>query len=142
MGFFRFIIGIPLIVAVAVVAFMNNEMVSINLWPFYLNIQATLSIVIIALVVFGYIVGKLDSWAAYSPLRSALRSQRRQNKRLNVEQQKLAQKFEGLKENLENMKAVENSTNGATKTSKFELFKQKMSGLFKKKAKRDDFWCL
>ncbi len=142
MSFFRFLIGIVLIVAVAVLAVMNNEMVSISLWPFYLDIKAAMSIVIIALVLVGYIFGKIDSWAAYSPLRSALRLQKRQNKKLNVEQQKLVEKVEGLKENLESMKSAEAPMMGNTKVSMAERFKQKMSGLFKKKTKQDNFWCL
>ena len=121
---------------------MNNEMVSISLWPFYLDIKAAMSIVIIALVLVGYIFGKIDSWAAYSPLRSALRLQKRQNKKLNVEQQKLVEKVEGLKENLESMKSAEAPMMGNTKVSMAERFKQKMSGLFKKKTKQDNFWCL
>ena len=62
MNFLKLIIGLPLIIAIAVIAFMNNEMVSINLWPFYIDITASLSVVIIVLTLFGYIVGKLDSW--------------------------------------------------------------------------------
>ena len=141
MSFFRFLIGIALIVTVAVLAVMNNELVSISLWPFYIDIKAAMSIVIIALVLFGYIFGKIDSWAAYSPLRSALRLQKRQNKKLNVEQQKLVEKVEGLKENLESMKSAEVSVINNAKVSMAEKFKQKISGLLKKKTKQDNFWC-
>lgn len=142
MSFLRFLIGVILIVSVAVLAIMNNDMVSINLWPFYIDIKATMSIVIITLILIGYIMGKIDSWAAYSPLRSALRVQKRQNKKLNVEQQKLVEKVEGLKENLESIKAVDNNSTGLKKTNKIEQFKQKISALFKKKTKHDDFWSL
>ena len=110
MSFFKLIIGLPLIIIIAVIAFMNNEMVTINLWPFYIEITATLSVVIIFLALFGYIIGKLDSWVSYAPLRLALRNQLRQNKKLNAEQQRLVEKVEGLKENLENIKTNEPAT--------------------------------
>ena len=142
MRFLRFVIFIPLVIAIAVIAFMNNDMVSINLWPFYINITASLSIVIIALVFFGYLFGKIDSWLAYSPLRSALRSQKRQNKKLNAEQQKLVEKVEGLKENLSNIRSDSPSAPVTNKASAFSRIKQKVSGLFKRKPKQNDFWCL
>lgn len=142
MNFLKLIIGLPLIIAIAVIAFMNNEMVSINLWPFYIDITASLSVVIIVLTLFGYIVGKLDSWVSYAPLRLSLRNQRRQNKKLNAEQQRLVEKVEGLKENLENIKTAETPAADTPKTGAAEQIKQKLSGLFKSKPKSDDFWCL
>ena len=142
MSFLRFIIGVSLIVAISVVAFMNNDMVSINLWPFYITITASLSVVIVVLVLFGYIIGKIDSWMAYSPLRTALRSQRRQNKKLNAEQQKLVEKVEGLKENLENIKTADSAFHHSDKPSSGSKIKQKISGLFKRRPQQDDFWCL
>lgn len=143
MSFFKLIIGLPLIIIIAVIAFMNNEMVTINLWPFYIEITATLSVVIIFLALFGYIIGKLDSWVSYAPLRLALRNQLRQNKKLNAEQQRLVEKVEGLKENLENIKTNEQANaQPVEKANLSSKLKQKFSGLFKSKPKQDDFWCL
>lgn len=142
MSFLKLVIGLPLIVVIAVIAFMNNEMVSINLWPFYIEITASLSVVIIVLTLFGYIVGRLDSWISYAPLRLSLRNQRRQNKKLNAEQQKLVEKVEGLKENLESIKTAEAPAAEAPKAGAAEQIKQKLSRLFKSKPKSDDFWCL
>lgn len=143
MSFFKLIIGLPLIIIIAVIAFMNNEMVTINLWPFYIEITATLSVVIIFLALFGYIIGKLDSWVSYAPLRLALRNQLRQNKKLNAEQQRLVEKVEGLKENLENIKTNESANaQPVEKANLSSKLKQKFSGLFKSKPKQDDFWCL
>lgn len=140
MSFLKLIIGLPLIIIIAVIAFMNNEMVSINLWPFYLEINATLSVVIVVLVLFGYLVGKIDAWMSYAPMRLSLRKQKRQNKKLSAEQQKLVEKVEGLKENLENIKAP--AIQEEPKPSVANQLKQKLSGLFKSKPKQDDFWCL
>lgn len=142
MSFLKLVIGLPLIVVIAVIAFMNNEMVSINLWPFYIEITASLSVVIIVLTLFGYIIGRLDAWISYAPLRLSLRNQRRQNKKLNAEQQKLVEKVEGLKENLESIKTAEAPAAEAPKAGAAEQIKQKLSGLFKSKPKSDDFWCL
>ena len=143
MSFFKLIIGLPLIIIIAVIAFMNNEMVTINLWPFYIEITATLSVVIIFLALFGYIIGKLDSWVSYAPLRLALRNQLRQNKKLNAEQQRLVEKVEGLKENLENIKTNEPANaQPVEKANLSSKLKQKFSGLFKSNPKQDDFWCL
>ena len=142
MSFFRFIIGLVLVVAVAVLAVMNSDMVVINLWPFYIYIKAKMSVVIIALVLIGYIAGKFDTWAAYSSLRSALRAQRKQNKKLNVEKQKLVEKVEGLNENIENLKHSEPTAVTEANPTKTAKFKQKLSSIFKKKPKQEDFWCL
>lgn len=142
MSFFRFIIGLILVVVIAVLAVMNSDVVVINLWPFYIDIKAKMSVVIIALVLVGYIAGKFDTWAAYSPLRSALRAQRRQNKKLNVEKQKLVEKVEGLNENIENLKHAEPTAISEPKVSKTVKFRQKLSSMFKKKPKQEDFWCL
>nr|QJR98146.1 hypothetical protein PlAlph_1500 [uncultured Alphaproteobacteria bacterium] len=141
MSFLKLVIGLPLIIVIAVIAFMNNEMVSINLWPFYIEITASLSVVIIVLTLLGYIIGKLDSWVSYAPLRLSLRNQKRQNKKLNAEQQKLVEKVEGLKENLESIKTTETAPANETKAGAADQLKQKLSGLFKSKPKSDDFWC-
>ena len=105
MSFIRMIIGLPLIIVAAVFAFVNNDMAVFSLWPFNVEITASLSVAIVFFLVAGYIIGKLDSWLSYSPLRSALRSQQRQNRKLSREQQALAGKVESLKGDLQNAKA-------------------------------------
>ena len=81
MSFVKMIIGLPLIVIIAVFAFVNNDMAVFSLWPFNMEITVSLSVAVIFFIVFGYIVGKLDSWLSYAPLRRALRVQQRQNKK-------------------------------------------------------------
>ena len=143
MSFLRCIIGILLVISVAVLAFMNNQMVDANLWPFYINITVSLSVVIVVLVLCGFLFGKIDSWLAYSPLRSALRNQKRQNKKLNAEQQKLVEKVEGLKENLHNINTASPlSVQQAKEPGRLARIKQKLLRLIKKKPTQDDFWCL
>lgn len=142
MGFLRFLFLLILIVSVAVFAFVNNDLVSLDPWPFYADVTISLSVLIVALVFLGYLFGKIDSWFAYSPLRSALRAQRKQNKKLNAEQQKLAEKVEGLRENLENISGTEVAQPVSNKKPLFANLKNKLSSIFKRKNKQEDFWCL
>ena len=97
MSFVKMIIGLPLIVIIAVFAFVNNDMAVFSLWPFNMEITVSLSVAVIFFIVFGYIVGKLDSWLSYAPLRRALRVQQRQNKKLSREQQELAGKVTAMR---------------------------------------------
>ena len=65
MSFVKMIIGLPLIVIIAVFAFVNNDMAVFSLWPFNMEITVSLSVAVIFFIVFGYIVGRLDSWLSY-----------------------------------------------------------------------------
>lgn len=144
MNFVKMIIGLPLIIILAVFAFVNNNMADFSLWPFNIEITVSLSVAIIFLVVFGYIVGKLDSWLSYAPLRVALRAQQRQNKKLSQQQQELAGKVQTLKGDLENVKAKTEIPMPSVKNDSQKIgLKDKMKNLFKHKTKKsDDFWCL
>ncbi len=144
MGFIKMVIGLPLIVVIAVFAFVNNDMATFSLWPFGMEITLSLSVAIVFLVVFGYIIGKLDSWLSYAPLRRALRAQQKQNKKLSKEQQELAGKVESLKGDLETAKAkIEPPVEYLRPENKKTSLKDKFSNLFKRKEKpKDDFWCL
>ena len=137
MSFVKMIIGLPLIVIIAVFAFVNNDMAVFSLWPFNMEITVSLSVAVIFFIVFGYIVGKLDSWLSYAPLRRALRVQQRQNKKLSREQQELAGKVESPKSKAEVSFPFDKKEPAKTG------LKEKISNLFKRKQeKSDDFWCL
>ena len=56
MSFVKMIIGLPLIVIIAVFAFVNNDMAVFSLWPFNMEITVSLSVAVIFFIVFGYIV--------------------------------------------------------------------------------------
>ena len=148
MSFIRMIIGLPLIVVVAVFAFINNDMANFSLWPFDVELTASLSVAVIFFIVFGYIVGKLDSWLSYAPLRRALRSQQKQNRKLSREQEELADKVESLKGDLQNARAQAAQPPTAVLPPFSAVqpkpgLKEKLSNLFKrKKEQNDDFWCL
>ena len=138
------IIGLPLIVVIAVFAFVNNDMATFSLWPFGIEITSSLSVAIVFLIFFGYIIGKFDSWFSYAPVRRALRNQQRQNKKLSKEQQELAGKVETLKGDLETAKAqIEPPVEYLKEENKKTSIKEKLSNLFKRKEEaKDDFWCL
>lgn len=144
MSFIKMIIGLPLLVVIAVFAFVNNDMATFSLWPFGIEITSSLSVAIVFLIVFGYIIGKLDSWLSYAPVRRALRNQQRQNKKLSKEQQELAGKVESLKGDLETAKAkIEPPVEYLKEENKKTSIKEKLSNLFKRKEEaKDDFWCL
>lgn len=126
MGFVKMLIGLPLLIVILVFAFVNNDLATFNLWPFYIEITISLSVAIVSFIVFGFILGKLSSWMSYAPMRAQLRKQKKQNKKLSKEQQKLNDKVSGLQENLETLKAVE------VKEPKIS-FKARLKNMFKHK---------
>lgn len=108
MGFVKMLIGLPLLIVILVFAFVNNDLATFNLWPFYLEVTVSLSVAIVFFIFLGFVLGEFFSWLSYAPVRKALRSQRRQNKRLSKEQQKLVKEVECLHTNLETLKEQEN----------------------------------
>lgn len=148
MSFLRFLLFLPIIVVLSVLALNNSDGVDISLWPFInkagevFMLKTKFSVLIIALSLFVFIYAKIDSWLAYSHLRSELRTQRRQNKKLNAEQQKLVEKVEGLKENLDSITPLEQAKPKPVNSGKFSAIKEKIASWFKRKPKNDDFWCL
>jgi|GEM_PF-247157 len=145
MSLVKMIIGLPLLIAIAIFAFMNNDMVTFDFWPFTTKVTISQSVAIVFFLLFGYFVGKLDSWLSYAPLRRALRSQLKQNRKLNEQQVKLCEKVEVLKEDLVNAKL---ETSGVRiEASSMPKLTDKIKGLFqrlpslpKKEPKSDDYW--
>ncbi len=106
MGFIKVLIGLPLIFIILVFAFVNNDMAVFSLWPTGIEITVSLSVAIVFLLLVGYIWGWFFTWLSYSPVRSALRQQKKQNKKLSKEQEKLVKEVEGLQDNIENLKNI------------------------------------
>ncbi len=120
MGFIKTLIGIPLLIVILVFAFVNNDLATFSLWPFYVEITVSLSVAIVFLLLVGFILGNFFCWLSYAPVRKALRAQKKQNKKLSKEQQKLTKEMEDLHENLANLKELEAQM---PKVSKWERFK-------------------
>lgn len=115
MSFIKMLIGLPLIIVVLIFAFVNNDLVSFNLWPFYLEITVSQSVAIVFLLFLGFIWGKFDSWLSYSPVRRALRQQKKANKKLNKEQEKLTEKVSDLEGSITSLKEEAKDAKAAAK---------------------------
>ena len=122
MGFIKLLISLPLLVAVLVFAFVNNDLATFNLWPFYIEVTVSLSVAIVFFIAFGFIWGRLLSWISNAPTRAALRKQTRRNKKLHKEQQKLAQEVEVLHVNIANMQDTEKTDAKMSFGSKIKRF--------------------
>lgn len=128
MGFLKFIIGLPLFVLLLVFAIVNNDFVTLKIWPTDIEVITSLSVVIVSLVLLGYLIGKIFTWMSYSSIRSSLRAHKKQNKKLSKEQEKLSKEVENLQENLETIKAPKEATDKKS-------LAEKIKGLFAKKQK-------
>jgi len=103
MKFLYYLLEIPLIVAavwLVVNANTENEVFNFELWPLESEIQINTKLTLCLFLLFGFIWAKINSWFAYSPLRQALRSQKKANKALNKEQEKLNETVNGLQKNI------------------------------------------
>ena len=104
MNFLRKIIEIPLIIIVVIFAVINNDFATFNLKPFDLDITVSLSVLILVLFFAGYLLGRFDAFVANAPLRANLREQKKANKVLNKEHEKLHAKFSDLQEDFAELK--------------------------------------
>ena len=123
MNFIKMLIGIPLIVVILVFAFVNNDLASFSLWPFYVEVTVSLSVAIVFLFIIGFAFGSFFTWMSYAP---ALREQKAQNKRLSKEHVKLVEQVTDLQENLNTLKPAE---------EKKPTFYEKAKNIFKRKKK-------
>lgn len=119
MGFLKMLIGLPLLAVIVVFSFVNNDLVNFSLWPFYIEITVSLSVAIVFFILVGFIIGWFFTWLSYSPVRSALRLQKKQNKKLNKEQQKLTKEMEDLHVNLASLKELEAQKSKPSFSAKF-----------------------
>ncbi len=130
MGFIKMLIGLPLLVVIVVFAFVNNDLATFSLWPFNLEITVSLSVAVVFLILFGFLIGEFFAWLSYAPLRKALRVQKKQNRRLSKEQEKLAREMETLHENISKAAATEPQV---PQTS----FREKLKNFFTRKNKSE-----
>lgn len=103
MKFLYYLIEIPIIVTAMWLitnARIDGEVFNFELWPLESEIQINTKLTLCALILFGFIWAKINSWFAYAPIRRALRTQKRENRVLNKEQEKLNEKVSGLQKNI------------------------------------------
>ena len=103
MCFIKLLIGLPLVVVILVFAFVNNDLATFNLWPFYVEITVSQSVAIVSFVVFGYILGKVSSWMSYAPVRAQLRKQKKENKKLKTQTAEILPPKPTLKDMMKNI---------------------------------------
>ncbi|MFI3241791.1 MAG: LapA family protein [Alphaproteobacteria bacterium] len=127
MAFLKTLIGIPILLIILVFAFMNNDLATFSLWPLNFEIEVSLSVMIVLLVLIGFLLGNFFLWLSYAPLRKELRNHKKQNKKLSKEQNKLVKEMEGLHSDLHEFKQEDTK-------SKPSFFKR----IFKKKSEKDE----
>ncbi len=108
MKLLKFLFWLPVLLVVIVFVSNNNSEMSFNLWPFMLEIKVSGALAIVFLMLFGYVVAKVDSWFSYSPVRRALSSERKQNKLLDKKQKQLTDTISGLQDNITSLKSMNN----------------------------------
>ena len=91
-------------------------------------------LVLFVFLLYGYILGRIDAWFGYSPLRRDLRRQKKANKALNKEQEKLNETVSGLKQDIAGLQEkVKKETDSLITSEESNLknwwnnFKQKIS---------------
>ena len=72
---FSWILTVPLIIVAAVFAIANREPITLDLWPF--KLQLPLFVVLLACVAFGLAVGGVATWLSAAPSRRRARQARR-----------------------------------------------------------------
>lgn len=123
MWLLKVLIALPLLTAFVMFLVQNNEMVS--LWPIP-DLEIAVSVVYFVLFCLGYFFGRLAAWSAYAPLRATLRKQKKENKVLSKEQEKLSHQITTLQEEADKVE----------KKSSFSLNK-KIKGWFSRPAEED-----
>ncbi len=132
MAFIKTLIGLPILLIILVFALVNNDLATFNLWPLGFEVEVSLSVVVIILIFFGFMLGNLFLWLSYSPLRKELRSHKKNNKKLSKAQDKLTKEMECLQSDLEDFKEVEKVINPKP------TFFQKIKNKLKKKSKKNE----
>ena len=130
MGFVKMLIGLPLLIVILIFAFVNNDLATFNLWPFYIEITVSLSVAIVFLLLVGFFLGTFFSWLSYAPVRKALRCQKKECRKLTKKQEALAKEVDSLHENLKVLKEYE------PKPEKVAL-SARLKNLFKRQPKED-----
>lgn len=116
MKFLYYLIIIPFVVAV-IWAVISAESEGIH-FPYGPEEGFKTQYVLVVFLFAGYLLGRIGAWFGYSPLRRALRLQRRTNKALNKEQVKLNETVTGLKKDIIGMQAKVQQEQGKNQQGK------------------------
>ncbi|MBR2136952.1 MAG: hypothetical protein IJ852_03190 [Alphaproteobacteria bacterium] len=117
MRFLHYILMLPLVICAAVVIYLADSASGITFVPFF-NEEFNVKVILALVLIFGYFCGRLNSWFVYAPTRRDLRLQKKANKALHKEHNKLNETVTGLQQDITNMKAtpaVSSPVSGATR---------------------------
>lgn len=87
------ILTLPLMAVAVIFAIANRELVTIDLWPLALTIQAPLFVLVLGSAVVGLLAGAVVAWFSGGPTRRRARAARRRTAELERE---LARLREGI----------------------------------------------
>ena len=103
MKLLHYLIEIPLIL-IALWGIYNAQVsgdkLVFSLWPFENEMQVNTKLLLFIFVLYGYLWGRINSWFGMAPMRKELKQQKKANKALNKEQEKLNETVSGLKQNI------------------------------------------
>jgi cell division protein FtsB len=106
MKLLHYIVELPLVIfaiwGIYNVKIMDEGLV-LSLWPFERVIKVNTLPMLATFIVFGYLWGRINAWFKYAPLRRDLRLQRKTNRVLNKEHEKLNETVTGLKQDIQGL---------------------------------------
>jgi uncharacterized integral membrane protein len=91
------ILTLPLMVVAVVFAVANRELVTLDLWPLAMTIQAPLFILVLGSTVVGLLAGAAVAWFSSGPTRRRAREARRRAAELEREVAHLREKLENTR---------------------------------------------
>ena len=103
MKFLHYILALPFIIFAAWVIYSADSAdgVSFMLWPQEQSVNKwNVQLVLLVVLLYGYIGGRIGAWFAQAPIRSELKKQLKANKVLSKEQNELNKTVNGLKQNV------------------------------------------
>lgn len=100
MRFLHYLVIIPLLAAAIWGVYMAESSADGIVFVMWSEAPAKTKVVLGCCILFGYIIGRINAWFDYAPLRRKLRQQIKANKNLNKEQVKLSQTVTTLKQDI------------------------------------------
>lgn len=137
MKFLHYLIALPLLAAAAWAVYgaeASAEGISFLPWSEYcLNTNVVLTVFLL----YGYTFGRINSWFMYAPLRRELRKQKKSNKTLNLEHEKLNKTVSNLKQDIVDLQEKARKENLLSQPDKTPSIFQRWLAAFKKNKKED-----
>lgn len=91
MKHFSWLVTVPLTVLVVVFAVANRSFVPLDLWPFAIEIQIPVFLLVLGSLLFGFLIGALVMWLSMGKLRRKSRAARGEITKLERQARELEQ---------------------------------------------------